>query len=179
MLAAKPIRLRNLTNTRLGVNLVRLGEIYHWCFGAGDTKTRHRIDAPLPQSLTPFIDRWLEVYRPILLRGHSSDALWISLKGKPMGRAAIYERVCLVTEDELGVRINPHAFRSAVATGVAIAMPDSVAITPFLLDHRSEHTAAKHYNLAEGVSASMQYLQKLEARRARIEPPSSPRRQNS
>jgi hypothetical protein len=85
-----------------------------------------------------------------------------------MGRAAIYERVCLVTEEEVGVRINPHAFRAIVATGVAIAVPESVAITPYLLDHRTERTAAKHYNLAEGLSASTQYLQRLEARRSRI-----------
>lgn len=173
MLVAKPIRLQNLTNTRLGVNLVKRGHIYHWCFAARETKTKQAIDASLPDGLTTFIDRWLESYRPILLREHRNEALWISLKGEPMGRAAIYERVCLVTEEEVGVRINPHAFRAIVATGVAIAQPEDVSITPFLLDHRTERTATEHYNLAESLTASTQYLQRLEARRARTQPPSS------
>ena len=48
-----------------------------------------------------------------------------------MGRAAVYERICIATEEELGIRINPHAFRHIVATGVAIAVPEGCACFRF------------------------------------------------
>lgn len=165
MLAAKPVRLRNLVATRIGVHLVKVGPVYRWKFARHETKTNELIDAELPGRLNDYIERWIGHYRRELSTQQSGDAMWVSLVGTAMERAAVYERVCVATEEELGRRIYPHAFRAIVATGVAIAMPDQVAITPFLLDHRSDHTVAEHYNLAGSLSASEAYLQRLEARR--------------
>jgi integrase/recombinase XerD len=165
MLVAKPVRLRNLVATTIGKNLIKVGDVYRWTFEAVETKTAEVIDALLPQRLTPYIDRWIGHHRRLLLGPTASDALWISIKGKAMGRAAVYERVCIVTKEELGIRINPHAFRHIVATGVAIAIPEEVRLTPFLLDHRTERTVQEHYNLADSLSASSRYLQRLEIRR--------------
>jgi integrase/recombinase XerD len=121
----------------------------------------------MPERLTPYIDHWLEHHRALLLAGGQADALWLTFRGTAMGRAAVYERFCSATEQELGVRINPHAVRHIVATGVAIALPEAVQMTPYLLDHRSDRTATEHYNLADGLSASARYLQCLEMRRQR------------
>jgi integrase len=165
MLVAKPVRLRNLAGTQLGKNLLRVDDVYRWTFAATETKTGEVIDALLPPRLTPYIERWITHYRRLLLQGAESDAMWISIKGSPMGRADVYERVCITTRQELGVRINPHAFRHIVATGVAIALPEEVRLTPFLLDHRTERTVQEHYNLADSLSASSRYLQHLDLRR--------------
>jgi site-specific recombinase XerC len=165
MLVAKPARLRNFAGTKIGENLLKTGDVYRWTFGAAETKTGEVIDALLPQRLTPYIERWIAHHRRLLLGPGASDALWVSIKGQAMGRAAVYERVCVATTQELGIRINPHAFRHIVATGVAIAMPEEVRLTPFLLDHRTERTVQEHYNLADSLSASSRYLQLLEARR--------------
>jgi hypothetical protein len=40
-------------------------------------------------------------------------------------------------------------------------MPEDVRMTPFLLDHRSDRTVGEHYNLADGLSASARYLERL------------------
>ncbi len=165
MLAAKPVRLKNLVETRIGRNLVKIGEVYHWRFARAETKTRQAIDAELPGRLTPYIERWINHFRRDLLVELDTDALWIALTGGPMGRAGVYEQVSKASEEEFGVRINPHAFRSIVATGVAIALPEQVRMTPFLLDHRSDRTVNQHYNMADTLSASTRYLQRLEARR--------------
>ena len=165
MPVAKPVRLRNLVSTTIGKNLLKVDNVYRWTFGAAETKTGEVIDALLPQRLTPYIDRWITHYRQLLLWPVASDALWISIKGQAMGRAAVYERICVTTTQELGIRINPHAFRHIVATGVAIAMPEEVRLTPFLLDHRTERTVQEHYNLADSLSASSRYLERLGARR--------------
>ena len=130
MLAAKPVRLRNLVDTRIGRNLLKVGDAYLWRFARNETKTHELIEAALPVRLTAYIDQWIDGCRRELLSSYETDALWLSLRCKPMGRAAIYQRVCIATEEELGVRINPHAFRAIVATGVAIAMPEQVQLTP-------------------------------------------------
>ena len=82
-----------------------------------------------------------------------------------MGRAAVYDRVCRATKEAFGKPINPHAFRDIVATGIAVATPEDIRMTPFLLDHRSDRTVQGHYNLADSLSASDRYLDRLEERR--------------
>src|SRR5262245_20741863 len=95
MLAAKAVRLRNLFGTLMGRNLTKVGDVYRWTFGAAETKTNEVVDALLPPRLTAYIDRWIEHHRRLLLGPNASDALWVSIKGGPMGRAAVYERVCI------------------------------------------------------------------------------------
>ena len=165
MLAAKPIRLRNLAGTRIGKNLFKRGEHYIWRFSVLETKNKEMIEAELPLRISPYIDRWLQHYREVLLRGNASDMFWISCYRGPMSYSSLYARFCSATRQELGVRINPHAVRDIVATGIAIALPDEVRMTPFLLDHRSDKTVNEHYNLADSLSASSRYLEQLEARR--------------
>jgi integrase len=165
MLAAKPVRLRNLTGTRIGFNLIKCDSSYRWRFGPTETKTCEAIDVDLPSRLIPYIDRWIEDYRPMFRGANRTDALWVSSRGGAMSRAGVYDRICLTTERELGVRINPHTFRHIVATSVAIAMPEDVEMTPFLLDHRTDRTVKEHYDLARSLSASARYLEQFEQRR--------------
>ena len=113
MPVAKPVRLRNLVGTTIGKNLLKVGNVYRWTFAAAETKTGEVIDAHLPQRLTPYIDRWITHHRQLLLGSTASDALWISIKGRAMGRAAVYERVCVATREELGIASIPT--RSAIS----------------------------------------------------------------
>jgi hypothetical protein len=164
MLPCKPVRLRNVHGSRVGVHVVknRLG-IYEWRFSRSETKNRERVQGELAPSAAPFIDRWLHEIRPFLLRDNSHDAMWVTTQGKPMSRTTIYWRFCNATEEEVGVRINPHAVRHIAATSIAVSMPESVRMIPFILNN-DDRTAQEHYNLADQLSASFQYLQKLEQR---------------
>jgi integrase len=165
MLIARPVRLRNLAGMRIGCNLIKGDSCYRLRFGRTETKTGETIDVDLPGRLTAYIDRWIEAYRPVFRGAERTDALWVSSHGGAMSKAGVYERICLTTKRELGVHINPHAFRHIVATSVAIAMPKDVEMTPFLLGHRTDRTVAEHYNLARSLSASARYLEQFERRR--------------
>ena len=166
MLAVKPVRRRNVAGTKLGRNLIKLPVgVYRWQFTAEETKTHQPISADLPRILSLFIDYWLEKVRPILLAGATSDALWITVKGTGIATDTVYSRFCRATQEELGVRINPHLMRDIVATGIAIAMPEDVAIIPMILDHLKSDTAMEHYNLADSLSASTRYVEVLKHRR--------------
>ena len=77
-----------------------------------------------------------------------TDALWLSNRGRALSRAGVYDRVCLVTSVSLASGSTRIAFRHIVATSIAIAMPEDVEMTPFLLDHRTDRTVREHYDLA-------------------------------
>lgn len=167
MLASKPLRPRNLRATRIGVHLLSRGPVYEWRFDATETKTYEPIRAELPAVLTPAIETWISKFRPVLLAGRESDAMWISCYRQPMAASTIAARFRAAMEDELGVALSAHHVRHCVATGVAIGMPGQVRMVPYLLDHRSDATLRKHYNLADTLSASAKYVGVLETRRAR------------
>lgn len=101
----------------------------------------------------------------MMLNGRKSDALWVTIKGTDMSGETFHSRFCKATEGELNQRINPHAVRKIVATGVAVARPELVKMVGSLLDHSSEVSAAA-YNLASQLSASERYLGLLERRRS-------------
>jgi integrase/recombinase XerD len=165
MLAANPVRLKNVVGTRIDVNLLRVASgSYEWRFGKTETKNKERIQAELPASSTIFIDRWLREIRPFLMQDNNHNALWVTTRGQPMSRSTVYLRFCNATEEELRVRINPHAVRHIAATSIAVSMPESVRMIPFILNN-DDRTAQKHYNLADNLSASLQYLQSFERRR--------------
>ena len=165
MLACKAIRRRNIVEARVGVNLLRIGEIYVLQFPPRETKNGQLIRAELPASLTPFVDEWLNRYRPILLRDQVSEALWISSYRQPMAAVTIAARFKMATEQELGVPMSPHHVRHCLATSVALGLPHKARMLPFLLDHKSDATARKHYVLADKLVASDVYLNVLENRR--------------
>jgi hypothetical protein len=168
MLAAKPVRRKNLLATRIGEHLTKVANgNYEWRFAAHETKTKQEVLAELPASLTPHIDFWIDTVRPVLLGHGQSDSFWITTVGTRMAIHTAYGRFCRATAQELGKRINPHLVRDIVATGIAVSMPESVCITPMVLDHRNDQTSRRHYNLADALSASARYLVRLEELRRR------------
>jgi hypothetical protein len=69
-----------------------------------------------------------------------------------------------VTSETLGVRINPHAFRYAAATSIAVSMPEKVKLVPYVLAN-DERTARESYELSNRISASYEYMKEVEARK--------------
>ena len=100
-----------------------------------------------------------------MLRDQVSDALWISSHRQPMAAVTIAARFKMATEQELGVPMSPHHVRHCLATSVALGLPHKARMLPFLLDHKSDATARKHYVLADKLVASDVYLNVLENRR--------------
>lgn len=163
MLAVKPVRRKNLLGTRIGEHLKKAASgAYEWRFAAHETKTKRAIFVELPATLTPYLDYWLSVLRPVLLGHKQSGALWVTTVGSGMAIDTAYGRFCRATTQELGKRINPHLVRDIVATGIAVSMPEYVRITPVILDHRTDQTSRQHYNLANAISASARYVTHLE-----------------
>lgn len=167
-LAARPLRASNLAAIRIGENLLRQGSGWALLFEAHDMKNRCPLEAAFPRELVPFLETYLDRWRPDLLQNHETDRLWITHRGRPMGYKEIYSRVTSVTKRELGHPVNPHLFRDCAATSIALEDPEHVMITISILGHSSLSTAEKYYNQARSIEAGRAYQDVVMALRREI-----------
>lgn len=157
MLSCRQIRRDNLAGLRLGENLVKFGGAYALALSETETKNHRPYERSLDAELTPFIDRYLEHYRPILLASSLSDRVWISWRGIPMSDCSIYGKICEHTKRAFGRSISPHLFRDCAMTSLANENPEHVWLGMSLLHHADPRIAEKHYNLALESDAVRQY----------------------
>ena len=126
----------------------------------------------MPSALTPAVRAYLDEHRPALLRGVACDAFWASKARRAMGDMAIYMRIVRLTRDAFGVAINPHLFRDAAATTIAIEDPAHVRVSATVLGHKSLRVTEKHYDQAQMIHAARRYQATISRRRRKsIEPP--------
>ena len=93
------------------------------------------------------------------------DRLWISSHGSPLTEMALFDIVTKRTKAAFGRAINPHLFRDAAATTVAIHDPASVRIAAPLLGHRTFSTTERHYIQAKSLQAHREFSDKITALR--------------
>ena len=166
-LALVPLRMRNLAGLRIGRNMIDVSGTWSIALDARETKTHTPIELAWPEVLAAPLATYLDIHRPHLssLVGRWArpidDALWVSSDGSPMTEMAIYLRVCKNTRDAFGVAVNPHLFRDAAATTLAIADPGNVRVAAPLLGHRTFATTERYYQHAKSLQAHRQYIAAL------------------
>ena len=164
LLAARPLRIRNFQAITIGKSLRWDGKRYWLTFSRDETKTGASIDEPCPTDLMPYLEAFLKVRRPVLLRKAAKNGndvahrrLWLDRSGKPMREAALRDTIERYTRAKFGVAVWPHLFRDCLLTSVAIDQPDLMQISASLLGHTSMRTGEKHYNQAQMLDASRRY----------------------
>ncbi len=157
LLAARPLRPRSLLSLELGHNLVRTGDGYRIALYPADTKTRRAFDISWPTTLSSALERYLTVYRPKLANHRTSESLWISAAGQPLGRSGLLTCVSARTRSAFGKSIPPYLFRDCVATAIASDDPEHVKIVAALLGHTSPRTGERHYIHAQSLSAGRKH----------------------
>ena len=154
LLAARPIRLRNLGSIVIGEHIQKVGSEYWLRFPATETKTSRPLEFPLPGTLNPYINHYLQRIRSQLLAGSTTQHFWISMGGRPMPDKTLYRRITRRTEAAFGRSISPHLFRDCAATSIAIEDAEHVRITANILGHASLATSERHYNQAHMLAAT-------------------------
>jgi integrase len=139
---------------QIGHHLIKDGNRWSLAFSAEQTKTKIPIEFGIPERLASYLETYLELVRPRLLRGRDSNALWISAKARKLSYAAIVNLFGQHSSQRLGIRIAPHDVRDAGATMWPIARPDRIGVASELLGHSDPRTMQKHYNRARGIKAS-------------------------
>ena len=164
LLAMRPLRLHNLVQLKLGEHLVQRQGRWWICIAAGQVKSRHAIEVPFPDLLVPALELYLATARPLLQARASTNAsgetrsfLWISMHGRPMTDRAAYGMIVRQTRIGFGIPINPHAFRSAAATSLALESPADAQMAAPLLGHTTFATTEKSYRLALQIETGRAY----------------------
>ena len=164
-LAARPLRRRNMVSIRIGTHLVPSGDGYRLVFEPQEMKNRRAFEIGVTDRLVLFLNRYISIWRPLLLKGSDTDRLWVNRNGQPMSYMGFYQRILVTTESLFGVAINPHLFRDAMATTVAIEDPEHVRIVMALNSHSSLATDERHYIQAGSLDAGRHYHAVIRARR--------------
>jgi len=157
LLAARPIRLKNLTAIEIGHHLTRIDGIYWLVFDAVEVKNHRHIEVPIPEVLAPYIDAYLHHHRPRLLIGNVSDHLWVSRFGDHVHGNTVRRQIKLHTEKAFGTAITPHLFRDCAATSIAIHDPEHVWITTNILGHNTLASSQKYYDQSRMLEAGRHY----------------------
>jgi len=166
-LALIPLRRRNLAGLVLDRTLVREGSSWIVAFTEDDTKTHAAFEIGLPDVLRTPLETYLSIYRPVLVARAGrwtrpvEGALWVSSDGSPMTQMAIYDRIRAKTKQHFGVALNPHLFRDAAVTTLAVADPAHVRLAAPLLGHRTFTTTEKYYRQAQAHDAHRAFVEAL------------------
>ncbi len=136
LLSYRPVRRRNLAETRLGVNLVvdngfSSGRLFY-----ESTKPGDRYEAVLPDKVLRWLRRLVEVYRPIVAGSAITDEAWISREGGQLSGSQLQRRIRRATQEELGKSISLHLFRDCLATTVSEIAPERIEDAARILGHR-------------------------------------------
>ena len=98
LLAYCPIRLKNFAALEIGRSFVNVDGTWWIVLTAAETKEKRADERPVPDELTNSIERYLEIYRPILAGGKAgTNALWFAINGKPMSYASMGELIAETT----------------------------------------------------------------------------------
>jgi integrase/recombinase XerD len=151
LLALRPLRRRNVTDLTLGRDVISVAGTWMIVLSPALTKTHVALEYDWPESLVEALEEYLRVHRPLLQarkgrwKSPAGDRLWLSADGSPLTQMALYDRVVYWTGKVVGKSVNPHLFRDAGATFMAINDPVHVLLAAPLLGHRTFTTTERSY----------------------------------
>jgi integrase len=155
ILIMAPIRLGNLCALDLEQNLVRprrRGKELHIVFPAEDVKNREPLEYPLAPPSVELIERYLKEFRRHLASATCS-ALFPGRRGGPKGVNTLRGQISQTIRSHIGLEMNPHLFRHAMAKIYLDANPGGYEVVRRVLAHRSIDTTTAFYTGLETAAA--------------------------
>ena len=162
-------RLRALSCLRIDRELIRQENGYRVEIPPELDKTRRFDGFWLPQALTEYVDKYIGVVRPALLKGKSFDELWVTNHGDRLSAKTITHRVRQWTGQEFDEAFGPHRFKHAGVTACVLHSPDEPYMAteafrtsdPVLHGHYIQHNVAQ----VRALKAHASLLDKLRCRK--------------
>jgi hypothetical protein len=160
ILTVAPVRIKNLTEIRLGLNLNKLGgpRSQYWLhFPNYDVKNRMKLEFPLEDHITPLIDKYVHEFRPVLLRGRDEDVLFPGLRAGAKGKITFGTQLTDRILKHTGLRITAHQFRHAAAALILQRHPGNYELVRLILGHRNVQTTIRCYIGLKEIQATQIY----------------------
>lgn len=162
-LAVMPIRLKNFYAIRIGLCLVKYQNSWQQIISAADTKSNRADERPVPRFVAAYLDKYLEVYRPLLKP--KSDELWVSAYGGALSYLGCERIITDTTRATLGIPMSPHLFRSSAASTAYLYAGNQPHLAAGLLHHSDTTITERHYNRARGSSYASSFSKLIESPR--------------
>jgi integrase len=165
LLALCPIRRKNFAALEIGRSFVQIQGKWWIVLPAPETKERRSDERPVPELLTPVIDRYLDQHRPVLARSHNPpSALWLSQNsGTPISDKGLARVIRNATLSTVGVKLGPHMFRTCAASAAAVYGGAKPHLGSAVLHHTDPRVTIEHYNRATSLSAAESFRQNCSA----------------
>jgi len=151
-----PIRAKNFAALTIGGTFRKIKNSWWIVLSAAHTKENRPDERRIDDILTPAIERYLEIHRPVLMRGNASHSgLWISSNtGAPLSYSGAAKVISATTKSTIGVDVSPHLFRTAGASTAATYGGSTPHLASALLDHTHSRVTEAHYNRATTTTAA-------------------------
>jgi site-specific recombinase XerD len=161
MLGFHPIRRKNFAALEIGRSLVKIHGRWWIVLLAAETKENRADERRVNKLLIPFIDRYLDQYRPVLARSDNPpSALWLSSKdGSPITDKQVARVIKMSTLSTVGVDVSPHLFRTSAASAAAVYGGDNPYLGSAVLHHADPRVTLEHYNRATSLTAAESFRQ--------------------
>ncbi len=156
ILGFHPIRRKNFAALDLDRSLVKIRGRWWIVLSATETKENRADERRVNKLLVPFVNRYIEKYRPVLVRpGSPPSALWLSSRHPArITDKYVAKLIGTTTLSTVGVKVSPHLFRTAAASGAAIYDGDNPHLGSAVLHHSDPRVTEEHYNRATCLSAA-------------------------
>jgi site-specific recombinase XerD len=161
MLGFHPIRRKNFAALEIGRSLVKIRGRWWIVLSAAETKENRADERRVNKLLIPFIDRYLDQYRPVLARSDNApSALWLSANdGAPITAKHVANVIRKSTLSTVGVAVSPHLFRTSAASAAAVYGGDNPYLGSAVLHNADQRVTFEHYNRATSLTAAESFRQ--------------------
>jgi len=161
MLGFHPIRRKNFAALEIGRSLVKIRGRWWIVLSAAETKENRADERRVDKLLIPFIDRYLDRYRPVLIRPDSPpSALWLSSRhAVRIADKYVATLIRANTLSTVGVKLSPHLFRTSAASAAAVYGGDNPYLGSAVLHNADPRVTLEHYNRATSLTAAESFRQ--------------------
>lgn len=163
MLASRGRRLRSMGLLRTGYELIHRDGRFRIELTPDQVKTNKPDRFDLPERLTSYLQHYLDHVRPALLRGRHEVAFWVNTQGDAMRALGIQGRIFKLSRKRFGKAFGPHRFRHAIATTLALRLPECPGLAAGVLDN-TPAIVDRYYSRPDQCQAGARYAQLVEGR---------------
>jgi hypothetical protein len=161
-----PVRIKNAADLDLAKHLRGpiCGSAGPWLvrFAPEEVKNSKAIDGCFNEVVSALLTRYIDVFRPVLLKSPSSK-LFVSQHGAGKGPKALSAQFSRFVRREIGLIVNAHLMRHFAAFAYLEANPGDLESVGRMLGHKNIATTTKFYAKASTLSALARYDEVISA----------------
>jgi hypothetical protein len=166
VLLLMPIRIKNLAELNIEINLIRYHRTGMRLSIETGVKNDWDVEAIFEPETIKLIDLYITKYRPLLVN-EPSPWLFPGKDGKSKSTGTLRDQIKRCVKERIGLDIHPHNYRHFAAKHYLDANPGAYGVVRLLLGHKSVDTATRHYCDMDTVRAGQVFGEHIFAIRSR------------